>query len=191
MGHYYDYDRGFFSHPQKKCSYTDGSRYDGKCGCQCERQVDYCEEFKLLKVIGEKVVQVVSDSVDHLDCPAAEIIKIDFELAKTTDHAFTDKVVKQGVIHKKVVYCDTSGVVRCQTFEIPFTAVAEIPGVDPYCELEFQSKLILKEIDYELLCHDTLSEKVVFEVKITASTWVHRRLKPCYGNILNHIQVCR
>ena len=89
-----------------------------------------CEKFKLLKVIGEEVVQVVSDTVDQLDFPACEILDVSFELLNTTDHAFTNKVVKQGTIQKRIQYCDTWGTVRCQVIEIPFTAVAEIPGVD-------------------------------------------------------------
>ncbi len=150
-----------------------------------------CEKFKLLKVIGEKTVQVVSDTVDQLDFPAAEIIEVDFELIKTTDHAFTDKVVKQGIIRKRIIYCDTDGIMRCQFVEIPFTAVAEIPGVDPELELEFQNKLILAETDYDLIDPQTLSEKVVFEIKIKVSTYVQRLLRVCNTNVISHMQVCK
>lgn len=194
MSYYYDDDYGYRRHYEKhydnkydQCDH----KYDKKFDYKCSKNADFCDEFKLLKVIGEKTVQIVSDSVDQLDYPAEEILKIDFELANTTDHAFTDKVVKQGFIHKKVIYCDKEGVVRCQTFAIPFTAVAEIPGVDPDKELEFQNKLILAETDFELICPTTLKEKVVFEIKIIVSTWVLRRLKVCHGNVLSHTQVCR
>ncbi|MCK4257608.1 MAG: DUF3794 domain-containing protein [Halanaerobiales bacterium] len=150
-----------------------------------------CEKFKLLKVIGEETVQVVSDTVDALERPAREIIEIDFELVDTTDHAFTDKVVKQGIICKRIIYCDTDGDVRCQFVRIPFTAVAEIPGVDPKFELEFQNKLILAETDYDLIDPNTLAEKVVFEIKIKVSKYVQRQLKVCNTNVLSHNQICR
>lgn len=150
-----------------------------------------CEQFKLLKVIGEKIVQVVSDTVDTLDYPAERILEIDFDLCQTTDHAFTDKVIKQGIIRKRVIYCGCDGIVRCQNIEIPFTAVAEIPGVDPSLELEFQNFLVLKETDYTLLDANTLSEKIVFEIKIKVSTWVQRKLKVCNSNIIKQIQISR
>lgn len=196
MGYDYDNAYGYRNHYEKKFDHKDDKKFDHKDDKKFDHKFDrkcdhdFCDEFKLLKVIGEKTVQIVSDTVDQLDYPAEEILKIDFELANTTDHAFTDKVVKQGFIRKKVIYCDTNGVVRCQTFEIPFTAVAEIPGVDPDKELEFQNKLVLEETDFDLICPNTLSEKVVFEIKITVSTWVHRRLKVCHSNILSHIQIC-
>ncbi len=149
------------------------------------------EKFKLLKVIGEEVIQVVSDSTDRLDFPAKDIIKVTFELGCTTDHAFKNKIVKQGIIHKKVLYCDTSGIVRCQIFDIPFTAPAEIPGVDPCLELEFQEKLILAETDYLMLDCQTVNAKVVFEIKIKVSTWVQEYLQVCNSNIVSHLQICR
>lgn len=148
-----------------------------------------CEKFKLLKVIGEEVVQVVSDTVDELDCPAREILEFNFELLNTTDHAFTDKVVKQGVIRKRVLYCDVEGTTRCQFIDIPFTAVAEIPGVDPELELEFQNKLVLAETDYTLLDPQTLSEKVVFEIMIKVSYYVQRKLQVCNTNVICHRQI--
>lgn len=166
-------------------------KVDRRKDCKERKPLFSCEKFKVLKVIGEKVVQVVSDTVDQLDFPAWEILDVEISLGKTTDHAFTDKVVKQGCICKKVVYCDTEGIVRCQIIEIPFTAVAEIPGVDPELDLEIQNKLILAEVDFELIDPTTLSEKVVIDIEIKVSTFVQRKLRVCNTNILSHQQISR
>lgn len=156
---------------------------------KCRKPLFSCEEFKLLKVIGEEIVQVVDETIDELDFPVAEVLDVEFELNNVTDHAFKDKVVKQGTICKRVVYCDTSGVVRCNFFEIPFEAVAEIPGVDPKLELEFQNKLVNAETDFEKINDQTILQKVVFDIKIKVSHFVQRKLKVCNTNVISHKQI--
>ncbi|SJZ38578.1 DUF3794 domain-containing protein [Selenihalanaerobacter shriftii] len=150
-----------------------------------------CENFKVLKVIGEEVVQVVTSSVDQVDLPAGvqgiqEIIAIDFELINVTDRIFTDKIVKQGTIRKRVQFCDTNGVNRCEFFDIPFTTTAEITGVDPELELEIQNELVLAETDFNLIDPQTIEEQLVFEIKITVSTWTQQRLRICNTNIISY-----
>lgn len=164
-----------------------------KCNCHEEHVAPLfsCEQFKVLKVIGRKTAQVVSDTVDQLDHPAREILSINFVLAETQDSAFMNKVVKQGIIRKHVVYCDVDGIVRCQTIDIPFTAVFDIPGVDPHLELEFQNRLVHQETDFRLIDCRTLAEKVVFDVEVVVSTWVERKLRVCNTSVLHSYQVCR
>lgn len=142
-----------------------------------------------MKVIGEKTVQVVSPSEDELDYYAKEILDIDFKLKDVTDHVFKDKVVKQGKIKKKVLYIDKDGLTHCEHFVTPFTAVAEIEGVDPKLELDIQNKLVSSEIDFDLIDYDTVDIKIVFEIQIKVSRWVQRRLSVCNTNIINIRQV--
>ena len=163
----------------------------------CEAKVDgrgllvRCEKFKLLKVIGEKVVQVVSDTIDCLDCPAKEIIDITFKVVEMVDHPFVDKVVKQGIIRKKVLYCDTAGVVRCQIFNIPFTATADIPGVNPDLELDIQNKILASDLDFRLIDQHTLMEKIVLDIRIKVSNWVQEKIRVCNSNVISVVQVGR
>ena len=163
------------------------NKYKKKCKRNQKKKTLFsCEKFKVLKVIGEEVVQVVSDSIDELDFPAQEVLNVDFELINTEDHIFTDKIVKQGTIRKRIEYCDIDGIIRCEFVDIPFTATAEIDDVDPDLELEIQNELILAETDFNLINPTTLNEKVVFEIKIKVSTWVQKKLKVCNTNIVSH-----
>lgn len=156
-----------------------------------KRPLFSCEKFTGLKIIGSKIVQVVSNTVDQLDFPAKEILSIDISLGLTSDHAFTNKVVKQGSFLKKISYCDECGNVRCQIFETPFTAVAEIPGVDPKMDLEIQNKLILAETDHHLFDPKTLREIVVLDIEIKVSALVQRKFRVCNSHILSLQQISR
>lgn len=162
----------------------------GKKG-SCMKPLFRCEKFKLLKVIGEQVVQVVSDTFDCLECPAKEILDITIDVVDMVDHPFVDKVVKQGIIRKKVLYCDTAGVARCQIFNIRFTATADIPGVDPNLELDIQNKVLSSAVDFKLIDKHTLMEKIVLDIRIKASTWVQEKIRVCNSNVVNCIQVGR
>ncbi len=140
-------------------------------------------------MIGEETVQVVSSSEDVLDYKAKEILDVDFKLKDVTDHLFTDKVVKQGKIKKKIVYIDKEGLIQCEYFETPFTVTAEIKGVKPELELDIQNKIVLSEIDFHLTRSHIVDIQIVFDIRIKASKWVQRRLSVCNTNIINIHQV--
>ena len=143
-----------------------------------------CEEFKILKVIGEDVEQVVSEKKICLDTCAREIINITFDLVDIRESVFTNKIVEQGIIRLKIIFCSLAGDVRCQFAKIPFTVVSEIPGVDPDEELEIQNTVLLTETDYKLIDPEKLIVKTVFEILIKASKFVQRKLKVCNTNVL-------
>lgn len=145
-----------------------------------------CEEFKLLGVIGEDRVQVVSTTKDILKFPAIAILEIDAALLNVTDHIFTDKVLKQGLIQKRIQYASRCSIKRCQLIEVPFSATAHIPGVDRDLEIETQNRLVLVETDYQLLDPYTLEVKVILEINVKASTYVQRKLKVCTTNVISH-----
>lgn len=148
-----------------------------------------CEEFKILKVIGEEVVQVVSEQLDCLDTCVKDIIDITFDLVDINESVFTNKIVQQGIIRKKIIFCTLTGDVRCQFVDTPFTAIAEIPGIEPKEDLEIQNKVLLTESDYRLIDSQTLSVKVVFEILFKASKFVQRKLQVCNTNVLSVLQV--
>jgi hypothetical protein len=85
--------------------------------------------------------------------------------------------VKQGTIHKQILYVDPSGIVRHTTEDIPFMATVDIPGVDPDNSfLEIQNHLLNIDTDYTLIPgtanqQATLIQKVVADILVKVSEW--------------------
>jgi len=135
------------------------------------------ERIKTLKVIGEKVGQVVVEN--KIPINAIKIDRINAELKETTDHIFKNKIVKQGIIHKQIFYVDPENVVRHTTEDIPFMLTVDIPGVcpeNPY--LDVQNYLLDIDVDYTLnppSCPGELAiliQKVVAHILVKVSEWV-------------------
>lgn len=132
------------------------------------------ERLKVLKVIGERVAQVVVESETPVN--AIKIDKIDARLGPFEDHVFENKVVKQGVILKQVFYVDCDNFVRHISEEIPYMLTVEIPGVKPSDFVDVQNHLIDIDTDYQLVPGQsgelaTLRQKVVAHILVKASEW--------------------
>ncbi|HYH01630.1 MAG TPA: DUF3794 domain-containing protein [Bacillota bacterium] len=133
------------------------------------------ERIKVLRVIGEKVGQVVVEG--SIPINAIKIDKINAELREVVDHIFKDKVVKQGIIHKQIFYVDPSGIVRHTTEDIPFMLTVDIKGVDPHNGfLDVQNHLLDIDTDFTLtpgteVCPGTLMQKVVAHILVKVSEW--------------------
>ncbi|HOP75766.1 MAG TPA: DUF3794 domain-containing protein [Bacillota bacterium] len=132
------------------------------------------QRIKTLKVIGEAVGQLVLENKADID--AIKIIKVDAELRDTTDHLFKNKVVKQGVIHKQILYVDPYDVVRHASEDVPFMLTVDIPGVEPNPFTEVQNHLLDLEVDFTLkpACHDKKGEiiqKTVAHILVRVSEW--------------------
>jgi hypothetical protein len=133
------------------------------------------ERVKVLRVIGEKIAQVVVEG--SIPINAVKIDRINAEVKDLTDHIFRDKVVKQGTIHKQIFYVDPDGAVRHMTENIPFLVTVDIPGVCPdNALLDVQNHLLDIDTDYTLTpgCHSRpaiLMQKVVAHILIKVSEW--------------------
>jgi len=133
------------------------------------------EKVKVLRVIGEKVGQVVVEGVVSIN--AIKIDKIHAELRDLSDHVFKNKIVKQGTIHKQIFYVDPDNFVRHTTEDIPFMLTVDIPGVDPDNSfLEVQNHLLDIDTDYTLTpagddCPGSLMQKVVAHILVKVSEW--------------------
>ena len=132
------------------------------------------ERLKVLKVIGERVAQVVVESETPIN--AIKIDKIDARLGPFEDHVFENKVVKQGVILKQVSYVDCDNFVRHISEEVPYMLTVEIPGVKPSDFVDVQNHLIDIDTDFQLVPgHSgelaTLRQKIVAHILVKASEW--------------------
>jgi hypothetical protein len=134
------------------------------------------ERLKVLKVIGEKIGQVVVESSFEIN--AVKIDRIEVSVKDVTDHVFTNKIVKQGIIHKQVFFVDPAGIVRESTDNVPFMLAVDIEGVErdnPWLEIE--NKVLKIETDYTLkpgTCHEPplLKQKIVADFLVKVSEWV-------------------
>ncbi len=132
------------------------------------------ERIKTLKVINEKVAQVVVENT--IDINAIKIVKIDAELRDVRNHVFDDKVVMQGVIHKQVYYVDPKNDVKHIAEDIPFMTTVELPGVIPTGFTEVQNHLLKIDTSYVLTpsYYDKwgkLHQKVVADILVKVSEW--------------------
>lgn len=133
------------------------------------------ERLKVLKVIGEAVAQVVVES--EKDLKAKKIEKIDAKLGPMTDHIFKDKIVKQGVILKQIIYVDPCDFVRHAKEEVPFMTSVTIPGLKPGDDVEIQNHLLNIDTDFQLepaadsSKERKLRQKVVAHILVKAAQW--------------------
>ncbi len=132
------------------------------------------EKIKVLKVIGERIGQVVVES--NIKINAVKIDRIHADIRDVTDHVFKNKVVKQGIIHKQVFYVDPDGVVRELQERIPFMMTVDIPGIERTPFTDVQNHLLDIDTDYVLepatgAEYGTLMQKVVAHILVKVSEW--------------------
>jgi len=133
------------------------------------------EKIKVLKVIGERIGQVLVEGSTPIN--AVKIDKIVAELKDVTDHVFKNKVVIQGTIHKQVFFVDPDGIVREIEENIPFMLTVDIPGVERTPFTDVQNHLINIDTDFVLTPatgaeQGTLMQKVVADILVKVSEWV-------------------
>lgn len=140
-------------------------------------EIKVCKErIKTLKVIGEEIKQVYADQTIEIN--AIKIDHVHTELREELVRIFPDKVVKQAVFHVQIFYVDPDNVVRHISTNVPFTIVADIPGVCPHDPfLEIQNHLLNVTTDPILLIPatdltpGTLELKIIAHILVKASRW--------------------
>ncbi|MCK9221123.1 MAG: DUF3794 domain-containing protein [Limnochordia bacterium] len=151
----------------------------------CQKPPFTIERFKVLRVIGEKVAQVVESGTVNLPNPAIKVDRIDINLINVTHAVFQNKVIKQGQIDKQIFYVDETDTVRHEEVIVPFEAIIEIPGVSPEMDLEIQNRLLCSDVVFELLTPTVLLEKVVLDILVKVSEYVQRDLLVAQSNIIS------
>lgn len=149
--------------------------------CCCQPSVSQSiklttERIKVLKVIGESIGQVVVENTSEIN--AVKIDRIIASVRDVTDHIFTNKIVKQGTIHKQVFFVDPNGIVREVNENVPFMLVVDIAGVErdnPLIDVE--NRVLNIETDFTLTpatCHErgSLSQKIVAHILVKVSELV-------------------
>ncbi len=132
------------------------------------------ERIKVLKVIGEAVGELALENTICIN--AIKVINIDAEIKHLTDHVFCNKVVKQGIVHKQVLYVDPEGVVREVQENVPFMLAVDIPGVKKTPFTEVQNYVLDIDTDFILkpACgkeSGILDQKVIAHILVKVSEW--------------------
>lgn len=129
-----------------------------------------CELFEVLKVIGEKEVQVVEKClcpVPPCSIPAKKIIQVIVNTI-SNDTAFTDKVVKEGLFHVEIIFVSADDVVRHESCDVHFLVAVDIPGTRP--GLHVQNTLLRLEQDTAIVTRSPQEGVTcqVFNIRIVA-----------------------
>jgi hypothetical protein len=137
------------------------------------------EKFKMLRVIGEDLGQLVVEKTICID--AIKIDHVTVELRDIRDVLFKCKVVKQGIINAQIFYVNHHNAIMHTATDIPFKLVAEIPHLCPNPFIEVQNHLLDITPHYHILsvtpCDETAVEiKVVAHILTKVSEWVQRDL---------------
>ena len=125
------------------------------CCCCCQPSSNQLvilttERLKVLKVIGENIGQMVVENTAEIN--AVKIDRIIASVKDVTDHVFTNKIVKQGIIHKQVFYVDPTGIVREVNENVPFMLAVDIAGVERENQfLDIENTVLNIETDFELI----------------------------------------
>jgi hypothetical protein len=137
------------------------------------------EKFKMLRVIGEDLGQLVVEKTINID--AIKVDHVHAELRDIRDVLFKGKVIKQGIIEAQVFYVNHHNVVMHKAVNIPFTLVAEIPNLNPNSFTEVQNHLLDITPHYHIhsispcTCEETSVEiKVIAHILTKVSEWVQR-----------------
>lgn len=155
------------------------------------------ERLKVLKVIGESIGQLVVENTAEIN--AVKIDRIIASVKDVTDHVFTNKIVKQGIIHKQVFYVDPTGIVREVNENVPFMLDFDIPGVERDKSLDIENTVLNIETDFILIparCDELgrLKQKIVAHLLVKISEWTQLDVvvKPdfrCKINSMNTIVI--
>lgn len=152
------------------------------CGCY-SRNVSYPKKpeitvnkelLKVLRVIGEEVVQIVEEATVTIPVGSIKIDKIHAVLqGETVDHVFKNKIVKQGTFNVNIFYVGADNIVHHTNTLVPFMAVADIPGVCPdNIYLHIQNHVL--DIDTDYTWNESTGEliiKLVAHILIKVTEW--------------------
>jgi len=88
-------------------------------------------------VVGEDLTEATVDQTIHLDLPATKIADVQAKIVELECEVIEDQAVITGVLHKQIFYVGPENKVYHQPEDVIFTAVGNIPGVEPgmHCQV--------------------------------------------------------
>lgn len=149
---------------------------------------DRCELYQVMRIVGEKEVQVVERtacSVSEYAQPVIKIIDVMVDITGTIDLVFPNKVVKEGVFQVGVLFAGYDELVRYVSIEVPFMAEIVIPGVQPGMDVQNKllrvdqvTEIVTKRPDNEIECQ-VFDIRMVAHFLVRVTENVERKLAKC------------
>lgn len=146
-----------------------------------------CELFEMLRVVGEKEIQVVARGATPVPpcVPSAKKILHVLVNPIVSDVLFIDKVVKEGCFHVEIIFVACDDVVHHTSLDIPFMAEADIPGARPgmhvqehLVRLEQHATIVIRIPADDMTCQ-VFDVLVVAHFLIKVKEEVQRRIPEC------------
>lgn len=141
----------------------------------------------LPRVIGEGTQQTLVENLFTLAFPAIKVAEIRGEIRNITSDVILDKVIIQGVLHKQIFFVDLDNIARHQAEDVNFSLFIDVPGVTPGQDVEVQPRI--EDIIFELVSPTQLRQKVIIEVFIKVTEFVHENVEIGQGPLFKVEQI--
>ncbi len=144
---------------------------------------------KIERIVGQGSTEVMEEATVTLAQSATSITDITASVQSVRARPIEDKVILQGVISKDVTYTTAAGTQVTETFTIPFTDFAEVPGSRPGLNVFVRADVRAVVFD-PAQTGTNITQKVVVDlfVTVTETVEIPVAIEP-YGPLLKVQQV--
>jgi len=89
-------------------------------------------------VVGEDVAETTVDDTFYLEYPATKIAEIQARITELECEVMDGQAIITGTVHKQIFYVGPESRVFHQSEDVPFSAVAVVPGAEPgmHCQVD-------------------------------------------------------
>ncbi|MFP4016657.1 MAG: DUF3794 domain-containing protein, partial [Halanaerobiales bacterium] len=123
---------------------------------------------KVNRVIGENTYQSIIMNSVALAVEANKIVDFTAEVKELETEIIDDNLVIQGIVHKQLYYTGKDGSEHHQEEDIPFSELANFPGVEPGMNVQVNSTVeqINQELKYDRI---NVSQEIIIELFVKVS----------------------
>ncbi len=127
--------------------------------------------IKTERVVGQGSTELLEEVTVTLSQPATGIVGITARVEDVRARPIENKVIIQGVIVKDVTYVTAAGTDATETFTIPFSDFAEVPGARPGLNV-FVRPEVRAVVFNPAQTGTDISEKVIVDILVTVTETV-------------------
>lgn len=133
-------------------------------------------------VVGEDVAEAAVERTIFLEFPATKIADIQAKITELECEAVENGAIVRGTVHKQIFYVGPGNKVYHQAEDVPFSAVADIPGAEPGMDCQVHPNV--QDVEFRLvgaLPSTELRQRVLvtFFVKVTRPQQLNVVLGTC------------
>lgn len=124
--------------------------------------------IKTERVLGQGFTELMEEATVTLAQPAASLVGITARFESVRARAIENKVILQGTIVKDVTYVTAAGTQATETFTIPFSDFADVPGSRPGLNVFVRPEVRAVLFD-PTQTGTNISEKIVADIFVTVT----------------------